>query len=173
MYETGELVTEMRPTKHGKKKKHNKRPKSPKSGSYRRKLKKKHREKKSKMIQRNKRVSHYIGLYSDYSNTHFGASVGDDPCYMGDLICTGISVPSKNTTAHFFMTCGEKTYVGSDRYHFSPPQANKTDTLRPYACDGEDPSVRPSWKLLGYFEDGSCENLVNSTYQPYFCSGVA
>lgn len=78
-----------------------------------------------------------------------------------DVRCTGSTVPSYGKVPHFLITCGSgenaTSYIGSNRYHFSPSRESETDIVRSYACDGEeDLSMRPTWKLLGYFEEGSC-----------------
>eukprot|EP00594_Rhizosolenia_setigera_P011503 CAMPEP_0178955870 /NCGR_PEP_ID=MMETSP0789-20121207/9869_1 /TAXON_ID=3005 /ORGANISM="Rhizosolenia setigera, Strain CCMP 1694" /LENGTH=735 /DNA_ID=CAMNT_0020637597 /DNA_START=199 /DNA_END=2409 /DNA_ORIENTATION=+ len=82
--------------------------------------------------------------------------------FEADLRCRGSTVPSLGKVAHFFIRCGEQTYVGSDRYYFAPSRVrvSDSDVIRSYVCAGEeDVSVRPSWKLLGYFEEGSCGEL--------------
>lgn len=111
-----------------------------------------------------------IHLYSNDENTFGGYVAGGSSCLQGVSRCTGKSVPEFGLRPLFAITCGANKYVGSDRYHFAPPRANETETIRPYACDGELPSVRPTWKLLGFFPEGSCDFLIGASYDKDFCA---
>jgi len=111
-----------------------------------------------------------IHLYSDTMSS-FGAYIdGGDSCLQGTSVCTGSSLPEFGKIPLFFITCGNNTYVGSDKYYFSPSRANSNQDIRSYACAGESTDVRPIWKLLGYFDDGSCNALQGATYDTSFCS---
>ena len=109
-----------------------------------------------------------ITLHS--TNTEvFGATVGDGSCEAGESRCTGKSAPGPNLVAMFAIECGDSVYLGPDQYNFSPSRASETATIRAYACEGEAIYVRPAWKLLGYFEQGSCEFLIGASYNATFC----
>lgn len=111
-----------------------------------------------------------IHLYSKDMSS-FGAYIdGGDDCLQGSSVCVGSSLPEFNKIPLFFVTCGSNTYVGSNKYHFSPTRASVNDDIRSYACAGEATNVRPTWKLLGYFEDGSCSALELGIYDTTFCS---
>lgn len=91
------------------------------------------------------------------------------------LVCEGNSIPSVNKVPYFFITCGNKTYVGSDRYYFTPTSLTDDDFIRSYSCTGETIDVRPTWKLLGYFEEEICSEFLdvgNFTldYDPELCN---
>jgi len=104
-----------------------------------------------------------IHLFSA-DETSFTVAVGSGTCPQGVNRCTGKSAPGYNLIAHFAITCGSNSYVGSDRYAFSPARASDTDNVRSYVCDGETNDTRPTWQLLGYFQDGSCDFLLNASY---------
>lgn len=111
-----------------------------------------------------------IHLYSN-SNDIFGAYVeGGSSCLQGVSRCVGKSIPSFGMRPLYAVTCGNKKYVGSNQYVFSPARASETETIRSYACEGEAADVRPEWKLLGFFEEGSCMFLESATYDSEFCS---
>ena len=111
-----------------------------------------------------------IYLFSNDQNS-FGANMEDEiSCSQGNLVCEGKSVPQNGMSPLFAITCGNSTYVGSDRYHFSPPRASEKETIRSYVCYGEDNDVRPEWKLLGFFVEGRCDLLKNAKYDPHFCA---
>jgi len=100
----------------------------------------------------------------------FGALVSEEGASCsGEVRCTGKSVPQFDSTALFAISCGNNNYVGSDQYHFSPSIASD-NIIRSYACEGEAIDVRPVWKLLGFFEEGSCDFLQNAVYDSNFCS---
>lgn len=110
-----------------------------------------------------------IHLYANDA-LEFGAYIdGDDACNQGISRCTGSSVPQVGKVPLFYMTCAEKKYVGSDKYFFSPSRDSDSDIIRSYICDGEDVSVKPTWKLLGYFEEGACDFLSEASYDELFC----
>ena len=112
-----------------------------------------------------------IHLYSDPDDyTTFSAHVDGSPiiCLQGEIVCTGKSSPHYGMVPLFAITCGNQTYVGSDKYFFAPEGA-ETDPIRPYVCDGSVELIRPEWKLLGFFEEGSCEKLENAAYNENSC----
>ena len=51
------------------------------------------------------------------------------------------------------------------------PQTVVSGLVRSYACNDEDLSVRPSWKLMGFFNssDSECAGLATSTYDEALC----
>jgi hypothetical protein len=95
------------------------------------------------------------------------------------LVCSGTSTPSPGHVPFFYVTCGEsRTYLGPDPYHFAPPfgsrfpgHGNITNIVRSYVCDGEDSSVRPTWKLMGFYNstDADCASLRTATYDGGIC----
>ena len=68
--------------------------------------------------------------------------------------------------------------IGRDLYRFAPGRNYTSDVffqggiLQPYACEGEPVDVRPTWKLIGYFNpaDEGCASLENYTYAEDFCA---
>ena len=111
-----------------------------------------------------------IRLFSHDQN-QFGISVdGESICLQGTLRCEGKTLPEYGTSPLFSITCDTETYIGSDRYHFSPARSSDTDIIRSYVCDGQDSSIRPTWKLLGFFPEGSCDFLTNAIFDETFCS---
>ena len=124
-----------------------------------------------------------IQLYPG-SNGRFGAAAADvqngtsTSCTSSATpACSGWSTPKSNHKALFYISCGTNTKVTADQYHFSPPQPTfgddlnytNDDYIRSYVCDGF-PNERPSWKLLGFFEEGSCSSIEDSTYDPTVCT---
>lgn len=108
-----------------------------------------------------------IHLYSFSSNAStFGAYVSGTniECLQGSIVCTGKATPHFGMKPHFVISCGDKTYVGPDKYHFSPARLKESDPFMPYVCEGERDDIRPKWKLLGFFIDGKCSSLENSKY---------
>jgi len=51
------------------------------------------------------------------------------------------------------------------------PQTVVSGLVRSYACNDENLSVRPSWKLMGFFNssDSDCAGLATSTYDETLC----
>ena len=94
------------------------------------------------------------------------------------LICTGKTTPSAGYLPWFYITCGSSnTHFGQDPYHFTPYSGTEFQfpghstpnyPVRSYVCDGQPVSVRPSWKLVGFFDD-SCASLATSTYDDTVC----
>ena len=82
----------------------------------------------------------------------------------------GKSAPEFGMRPLYAVTCGDKKYVGSDQYIFSPRREYELETIRSYACEGETVDIRPEWKLLGFFEEGSCQFLESAAYDSEFCS---
>ena len=111
-----------------------------------------------------------IQLYANDDAGTFGAFIeGGDPCLQGTSRCVGRSAPTARMNPLFSITCPNKVYLGSDRYHFSPPR-DEDNIIRSYACDGEATDVTPEWKLIGFFKEGSCDFLIESSYDDTFCS---
>ena len=64
------------------------------------------------------------------------------------------------------MTCGGSSYVGSDQYKFA--RTSSDVALRPFLCADETNSIRPEYKLLGYFEEDNCSVIENHQYAENF-----
>lgn len=102
-----------------------------------------------------------IEVYSEDENS-FAVTVAPEPCHRGELRCTGKSIPGFGLVPLFFITCGSSnSYLGSDRYKLAPDLTSEGE-IRAYACNNEDTSVRPTLKLIGYFEEGGCSYLENA-----------
>ena len=93
------------------------------------------------------------------------------------LVCTGKTTPSAGYLPWFYIKCGSSTFFGQDPYHFTPYSGTEFQfpghstanyPVRSYVCDGQPISVRPSWKLVGFFND-SCASLATSTYDETVC----
>jgi len=96
-----------------------------------------------------------------------------------DLECSGFSTPKQGYSPFFYVTCGSSSYLGPDPYFFTPGNGdwftfpgmsnNNTLKIRSYACEGQDPSVRPTWKLIGFF-NSTCVSLGSGvTYDDDIC----
>ena len=99
-------------------------------------------------------------------------------CDQGTPVCTGRTTPGINLSPFFYITgCGNETYFGSDMYFFMPGRNHSQDivdhngTIRAYACEGQPPHLRPSFRLIGYFDpsDENCPSLQNYQYSPAYC----
>ena len=101
-------------------------------------------------------------------------------CDQGRAICNGWTTPGYifRSVPFFYITgCGNRTYFGPDMYFFMPGRNHSQDivdhdgVIRAYACEGEPPHSRPSFRLIGYFNpaDASCASLQNHTYSPSYC----
>ena len=108
-----------------------------------------------------------IKLYSDDLHS-FGAVSHDHICTKGQIQCIGTSSPTQGKKALFHITCGNASYVGSDMYFFSPHKSSDQDPIRAYVC-ADQPKIRPSWTLLGYFSEGECEALQSATLDDEYC----
>ena len=85
------------------------------------------------------------------------------------LACSGFSTPKAGYVPFFHITCGASNYLGPDPYHFTPGNGewftfpglsnNNAQKIRSYACAGEVESVRPTWKLIGWFDPLTCSSL--------------
>lgn len=100
-------------------------------------------------------------------------------CDQGTPVCTGRTTPGINLSPFFYITgCGNATYFGPDMYYFMPGRNFSQDvvdhngTIRAYACADQPPYVRPSFRLMGYFDpsDEGCASLQNYQYMPSYCS---
>lgn len=111
-----------------------------------------------------------IHLVSSLSENSFSTALNDQLCIpVGGIVCSGLSRPQNGFKAFFYIECGDKRYLGSDRYFFSKPLKGiqEASHVRSYAC-AEDPSFRAQWKLLGYFKEDSCAELTGKRYDPNF-----
>lgn len=101
----------------------------------------------------------------------------DNP--LASLICSGTSTPSPGRVPFFYVRCGTSLeYFGTDPYHFTPPfgsrfpgHGNINNMVRSYVCDKMDISVRPDWKIMGFFNssDTGCLSLVQARYNSAIC----
>jgi len=96
------------------------------------------------------------------------------------LACSGFSTPKAGYVPFFHITCGASNYLGPDPYHFTPGNGewftfpglsnNNAQKIRSYACAGEVESVRPTWKLLGWFDPLTCSSLGSGlSYDDNIC----
>ena len=114
-----------------------------------------------------------IHLYAEDGGVSFGAIVGDEACTRGREVCIGSTVPTGLSRALFQVQCAGESFIGWDRYHFSPPSSEEDATpLRSYVCINQAIDVRPTFKLLGYFPEGECDILNGSTLDESFCSTI-
>lgn len=95
-----------------------------------------------------------------FSDKEFAVLVGSNrTCDAAPNSCVGFSTPRNGSSAFFLVTCGNGTYIGPDQYHFAEREDNDKDAsikIRPYVCDGFSDNVRPTWRLLGYFDQDAC-----------------
>lgn len=106
------------------------------------------------------------------NSTSFGVALGNSTssCRRKDTLarCIGSTTPKNNLKPFFYITCGNSTYVGPDQYFFS----SKKENIRSYVCAGMDKNIRPTWKLIGHFDDNErkCRNLLNLTFDEDYCN---
>ena len=126
-----------------------------------------------------------VDLYKD--GDKFGAVAaavvgGSSSCgsETAAVSCSGWSTPQSGKSPFFYITCGTNTHVGQDPYHFSPSfggtfpgHAPAGGTVRSYVCDGQPNSVRPTWKLLGFFSPGDCAGIGSATLDDSVCPDSA
>ncbi|KAL7533669.1 hypothetical protein ACHAXR_006666 [Thalassiosira sp. AJA248-18] len=100
-------------------------------------------------------------------------------CGAATLSCSGKSTPDTGHVPFFYVTCGTQTHFGPDPYHFTPSFGDTfpghgtiNNPVRSYLCDGQALSIRPSWKLMGFFDptDSSCTSLAPSTHDESVCT---
>ena len=94
------------------------------------------------------------------------------------LECAGFSTPTSGYSPYFYVTCGSSSYLGPDPYYFAPGNGvtftfpgmsnNNDEPIRSYVCEGEDESVRPTWKLIGFFHS-TCTPLESVNYDDDLC----
>ena len=80
--------------------------------------------------------------------------------------CSGFTTPKAGYVPFFYVTCGTSSYLGPDPYHFTPGNGdwfnfpgmsnNNSQKIRSYLCAGEVTTVRPTWKLIGWFDASTC-----------------
>ena len=127
-----------------------------------------------------------VDLYKDGDKFEAvaAATVGGSTTSCGSgtaaLSCSGSSTPQSGKSPFFYITCGTNTHVGQDPYHFSPSfggtfpgHAPAGGTVRSYVCDGQSNSVRPTWKLLGFFSPGDCSGIGSATLDDTVCPDVS
>jgi hypothetical protein len=95
------------------------------------------------------------------------------------LICSGFSTPRSRHVPFFYMTCGtSSTYFGPNPYHFTPSFGSRfpghgdiNNLVRSYVCDGLDVSIRPTWKLMGFFDptNANCISFSTASYDSAIC----
>merc|ERR1712226_1322205 len=85
-------------------------------------------------------------------------------------VCVGSTTPKKDLEALFQITCGESTYIGSDPYYFARDDWSDPVPKQPFICK-DDASVRGTWKLLGFFPEGSCSSIeTGHVFDEFICS---
>lgn len=82
----------------------------------------------------------------------------------------GWTTPRKGHYALFYMKCGSKRYIGTDRYKFVPEDATGEGLVRPYICEGEAEGVQPTYQLLGYFKYGVWSVFDGAEYNQLLCN---
>ena len=98
--------------------------------------------------------------------------------------CSGFSTPQSGNVPFFYVSCGTgNSYFGPNPYHFTPAFGNTfpghgdvNNLVRSYLCDGQANAVRPTWKLMGFFnsDDVGCISLAAKAYDETTCdAGVA
>lgn len=121
-----------------------------------------------------------LEMYSENGITYgiaIASAVGGitTTCGRGTSRCIGSSVPGSGLEPYFTVTCDTTTYLGPNKYHFSPAQSrtggyDQWTPLRSYICDGMASTIRPTWKLMGYFPlTADCQALQSATYDESFC----
>ena len=133
-----------------------------------------------------------VDLYQDVLGTSFAAVAApeagwDNTTSCGSSsalqVCSGYTTPVNGYLPWFFIRCGDQTHFGTDPYHFTPGSGSvftfpghspgPEDPVRSYVCDGQSSSgpsaVRPSWKLLGFFDYDSCSSLATAMYNDTVC----
>ena len=97
------------------------------------------------------------------------------------LVCSGTSTPRQGHVPFFYVTCGASlTYFGSNPYNFTPSfginkrfpgHGSINNIVRSYVCDGMDVSIRPTWKMMGFFNssDADCASLATAKYNGTVC----
>ena len=120
-------------------------------------------------------------MYSD-DGTVYGIAIASTvggtttSCDKGTSRCIGSSVPGTDLEPYYTVTCDTSTYLGPNPYHFSPAQSttgtyDQWTPIRSYVCDGMASTVRPTWKLMGYFPiNAGCQALQGATYSETFCT---
>ena len=111
-----------------------------------------------------------VHLISSLDKNSFGTALDDQLCLpSGRIVCSGLSRPQHGFKAYFYIECGDQRYVGHDRYFFSKllKSAEESSFIRSYAC-AQDPSLRAQWKLLGYYQEDSCVELMGKRFDPNF-----
>ena len=118
-----------------------------------------------------------IDIYTTTNNTHLVSVPEGTLCSsQTQAVCSGKSTPSAGHVPYYYVTCGYSTYFGPNPYHFTPSFGSEfpdngsiTNPVRSYVCDGQDLSVRPTWKLLGFFNPSSCAEIEGATYHEGAC----
>eukprot|EP00574_Skeletonema_japonicum_P013027 CAMPEP_0201715774 /NCGR_PEP_ID=MMETSP0593-20130828/1885_1 /ASSEMBLY_ACC=CAM_ASM_000672 /TAXON_ID=267983 /ORGANISM="Skeletonema japonicum, Strain CCMP2506" /LENGTH=758 /DNA_ID=CAMNT_0048205371 /DNA_START=26 /DNA_END=2299 /DNA_ORIENTATION=+ len=98
---------------------------------------------------------------------------------IATLECSGFSTPKAGHVPFFYITCGASSYLGPDPYHYTPGNgdwftfpglSNDNDKkIRSYACAGEVESVRPTWKLIGWFNASTCSLGSGLSFDDNIC----
>ena len=112
---------------------------------------------------------HYI---DDGQSVTFGSTIDEYPCENAQattIACTGSSTPQLGKSAFLQIDCDTSTYVGTDFYYFSNFPATPYRVMN-CKIDGVTTSTRPRVKLLGYFSDTDCGNILqDKIYDASFC----
>lgn len=110
----------------------------------------------------------HVSIWASDQSFTFGATIGVGGPFAcdGDHICTGSTTPSGTKKPLYEIKCGNNDVaVTSDPYYYAPDG----ETKQPYVCTEND-AVRPTWKLLGFFDEGACEDISEGySYEEDFC----
>jgi len=123
--------------------------------------------------------SHTVYLYKFPDKKAYGAGI---PGIMGcgattngprQKMCSGSTTPQNGFRAFFQVECLGSYYFGPNQYHFTPePTADKV--VRSYVCNNGDPAtdkmVRPKWKLLGFFPEDACVEILGYKHDQKVCT---
>eukprot|EP00584_Thalassiosira_punctigera_P005954 CAMPEP_0172540772 /NCGR_PEP_ID=MMETSP1067-20121228/11704_1 /TAXON_ID=265564 ORGANISM="Thalassiosira punctigera, Strain Tpunct2005C2" /NCGR_SAMPLE_ID=MMETSP1067 /ASSEMBLY_ACC=CAM_ASM_000444 /LENGTH=776 /DNA_ID=CAMNT_0013326685 /DNA_START=99 /DNA_END=2425 /DNA_ORIENTATION=+ len=127
-----------------------------------------------------------VEIYADAANSRYAVlaahSAGINSTVCGttaSLACAGHSTPRAGHLPLFRIECGSSALLGFDPYRFAPPfngdfpgHGDFDNMVRSYACEGEADTVRPGWKLMGFFNrsDSCWATIQNFTYDEEVCA---
>jgi len=95
--------------------------------------------------------------------------------------CSGFSTPQSGNVPFFYISCGTgSSYFGPNPYHFTPGSGTAftfpghgdvNNLVRSYLCADQANTVRPTWKLMGFFDadDAGCISLATKMYDETTC----
>lgn len=125
-------------------------------------------------------IDHYANagevIKLHFNAVSFGATVGDGSEVCTDIsgvtlsnFCVGSSAPKEFSSPLFYITCDTLSVVTFDPYRFDPSASSSLYT--PWLCSA-DPAIRPTWKMLGYFDrNAGCDaSLGTLNYVSDLCT---